>query len=93
MRLSDDRIQNIAGQMADHLIEEKKVQFSGLRTSLVTAIARVIMNDLKIEAEINTEAERMIESMKRKIPRGSAEWNSIFFEKKEELARRRNYIL
>ena len=93
MRFSDDRIQSIAGQIADHLRRKKMIHFSGLRTSLVTTIARVITNDLKIEDEINAEVERMIESMQRKIPRGSAEWNSIFFQKKEELAHRRNYII
>ena len=93
MRLGEDRIQHIAGVMADHLTREKMIQFNGMRTSLVTAIARVIMNDLKIEDEINAEVERMIESMKRPIPRGSAEWNSIFFQKKEELARRRKYLI
>jgi len=93
MRLSDDRIQYLAGTMADDLTGEKMIRFTGLRTSLVTAIARVITNDLKIEDEINAEVERMIESMKRKIPRGSAEWTTIFFQKKEEIARRRNYIL
>jgi hypothetical protein len=93
MRLGEDRIQHIAGQMAEHLTREKMIQFNGLRTSLVTAIARVITNDLKIEDEINAEVERMIESMKRPVPRGSAEWNSIFFQKKEELARRRNYLI
>jgi len=93
MRLSDDRIQYLADQMADHLTHNKLIRFTGMRTSLVTVIARVITNDLKIEDEINAEVERMIESMQRKIPRGSAEWTSIFFQKKEELARRRNYII
>ena len=92
MRLNDNRVQNIAGQIADHLTRERMIRFDGLRTSLVTTIARVITNDLKIEDEINDEVERMIESMQRTIPRGSAEWSSIFFQKKEELARRRNYI-
>jgi hypothetical protein len=34
----------------------------------------------------------MIEGMKRPIPHGSAEWQAIYSEKKEEIARRRNYI-
>lgn len=92
MRLSDDRIHSIANQIAEHLLKRGMIRFKGLRISLVTSIARVITNDLKIEDEINAEVERMIESMQRKIPRGSAEWNSIFIQKKEELARRRNYI-
>ena len=93
MRLSDDRIQSIAGKIADHLTQQKMIRFEGLRTSLVTLIARVVTNDLKIEDEINAEVERMIESMQRTIPRGSAEWTSIFMQKKEELARRHHYII
>jgi len=93
MRLNDDRVQSIAGQIADCLTREGMIHFTGLRTSLVTIIARVIANDLKIEDEINAEVEQMIESMQREVPRGSAEWNSIFFQKKEELARRRNYSI
>ena len=93
MRLSDDRVQSISAQMAEHLVHEKMIAFDGLRTSLVTAIARVITHDLKIEDQINAEVEHMIETMQRDIPRGSAEWTSIFQQKKEELARRRKYII
>lgn len=93
MRLSDDRIQFISGTMADRLLADKMIRFDGPRISLITLLARTIINDLKIEDEINAEVERMIASMQRNIPRGSAEWTTIFMQKKEELARRRNYIL
>jgi hypothetical protein len=92
MRLSDDRIQSIASQIAEQLKKKGLVRYKGLPVRMTTTIARTITNDLKIEDEINEEVERMIEKMKRDIPRGSAEWNSIFMQKKEELARRRNYI-
>jgi hypothetical protein len=92
MRLSDDRIQSIASQIADDLKKKGIVRYKGLPMRLTTTIARTIANDLKIEDEINQEVEQMIEKMKRNIPRGSAEWNSIFMQKKEEVARRRNYI-
>jgi hypothetical protein len=93
MRLSEDRINSIAGQIVEHLINGKVIQYKGMRPRLVALVGRVMMNDLRIEDEINAEVERSIESMKRQVPRGSAEWNSIFFQKKEELARRRNYII
>jgi len=93
MRLSEDRIHSIATQIADQLLEHKILKFKGMHMRLVTAIGRVVMADLRVEDEINAEVERMIESMQRNIPRGSAEWNSIFFQKKEELARRRHYTI
>jgi hypothetical protein len=93
MRLSEERINHICSKIHDALLNTKRIKYKGLRTTLVTQLARVILTDLAIEAEIDAEVERMIESMKRRIPKYSAEWNSIFVQKKEELARRRNYVL
>lgn len=92
MRLSDDRIQSIATQIAEDLRKKGMVRYKGMPIRMATTIGRVITNDLKIEAEINAEAERRIEARKQKIERGSADWNSLFIKEKEELARRRNYI-
>lgn len=93
MRLSADRTNFICSNILDALTKKKLIKYKGLRTALVTQLARVIITDLAEEDEIDAEVERMIESMKRRIPRYSAEWNSIFVQKKEELAKRRNYIL
>jgi hypothetical protein len=53
----------------------------------------VILEDLRIEDEIDREVVDMIDSMQRKLPHGSAEWQAVYMQKKEEVARRRNYIL
>lgn len=92
MRLSEDRIHFIAGQIARELVETKQVKFSGSRIVLESEIARVILEDLKIEEEIDREVSDMIERMQRKPPPGSAEWQALYSQKKEEIARRRNYI-
>lgn len=63
------------------------------RNTLRREMARVIIQDLRIEDEIEEEAIRIIKSMGREIPEDSPEWVSIFRQKKEELARRRNYVL
>jgi hypothetical protein len=93
MRLSADRIGYICSKVCDALLKKKLIKYKGSRTALATQLARVIMTDLIKEDEIDAEVERMIESMKRRVPRYSAEWNSIFMQKKEELAKRRNYVL
>ena len=92
MRLSEDRIQFIAGQIAKEIVDKEMVKFSGSRIVLESEIARVLMEDLKIEEEIDREVVDMIDRMQRKPPQGSAEWQAIFMQKKEEIARRRNYI-
>lgn len=93
MRLSEDRIQFVAGQIASDLINSGAIKFSGSRIVLESEIARVLVEDLRIEEEIDREVVDMIDSMQRKIPQGSAEWQAIFTQKKEEIARRRNYIV
>ncbi len=92
MRLSEDRIQFIAGQIAKELVDKEMIKFSGSRIVLESEIARVLLEDLKVEEEIDREVVDMIEKMQRKPPQGSAEWQAIFMQKKEEIARRRNYI-
>ena len=52
MRLSEDRIHFIASQVAKELIEKKLVKFTGSRVILEAEIAKVIMEDLRIEEEI-----------------------------------------
>jgi len=92
MRLSEDRIQFIANQVAKELVDKQMLKFTGSRIVLESEIARVILEDLRIEDEIDREVVDMIDSMQRKVPQGSAEWQAIFMQKKEEIARRRNYI-
>lgn len=92
MRLSEDRIQFIAGQIAHELTDKKLINFKGSSIVLESEIARVIDEDLRIEETIDREVVEMIDKMQRKIPQGSAEWQAIFAQKKEEIARRRNYI-
>ena len=92
MRLSEDRITFIAHQIAEELVSKNLVKLGGSQLVMEAEIARVIASDLKIEEEIDREVVEMIDSMKRVIPQGSAEWQAIYSQKKEEIARRRNYI-
>jgi hypothetical protein len=93
VRLSEDRVHFIAAQIAKELIDTKLIEFGGSRVVLEAEISKVLLEDLKIEDEIDREVVEMIDSMKRNIPQGSAEWQAIYWQKKEEVARRRNYVI
>lgn len=92
MRLSEDRIHFISQQIAKDLLDKHLIKFGGSRIILEAEISKIIMEDLQIEEEIDREVVEMIEKMKRNIPPGSAEWNAIYAQKKEEIARRKNYV-
>ncbi|MCX7049879.1 MAG: DUF507 family protein [Candidatus Sumerlaeota bacterium] len=93
MRLTEDRIQSLARKIVKELTERKMILVKGFPTRVEMEIGRVIMQDLMIEDDINQEAERQIEAMKRNIPYGSAEWSAIFSQIKEKLSQQRNYIV
>jgi hypothetical protein len=92
MRLSNERIEFISDQIASALTEKKLVGYYHRRKKLKNVIAGIIIGDLEIEDKIDAEVIKMIKSIKRDIPEGSAEWVSIFQQKKEEIAKRHNYI-
>jgi len=92
MRMSEDRVQFIARQIAAEITGKDLVKFSGSAIVLESEIGRVLLEDLRIEDEIDREVVDMIDRMQRKPPQGSAEWQALFMAKKEEIARRRNYI-
>jgi len=91
MRLSEERIQSIAKKIVDGLREQKMIRLKGFPSRVEVEIQRLIMQDLAIEDEIDAAVERQIESMKRDIPYGSAEWKAIFTQIKDRLCQQRNY--
>jgi hypothetical protein len=92
MRLSEERIEFIARQIAKVLADKKYITYYARSRTLDGLIAREVIKDLAFEDKIDAEAEKSVRSIKRDIPEGSAEWMSIFQQKKEELAKRHNYI-
>jgi len=92
MRLSDERIEFLAKQIASVLAEKKLVGYYHRKKKLSNVIASIVIQDLEMEDRIDAEVIQMIRSIKRDIPEGSAEWSSIFQKKKEEIAKRHNYI-
>ena len=92
MRLSESRVEFIAQQIERSLINKKYVGYYHRKLKLHGLIARIIIQDLAFEDKVDAEVEKIIKSIKRDIPEGSAEWSSIFQQKKEEVAKRYNYI-
>jgi hypothetical protein len=99
MRLSEDKIRRIAERLHDELAERGLVAYrdprtarpSEARAARVKQIYDAIVDDLRIEEEIDQEAERIVDSYSRSI-RGT-ERDILMRKHKEEIARRRGYVL
>ena len=99
MRLSEDKIRRIAERLHDELAEKGLLAYrdpatmrAGTGRALrVKQIYDFIAADLRIEEEIEREAEKMVDSYSRTI-RGT-ERDILLRKHKEEIARRRGYTI
>jgi len=95
MRLSPDKVGRLAEVIVDALLEKKAITLDrpgkAGRAALVAVIRDLMTADLRIEEEIDAEAERILGSYKRQIV--GTERDILFRKTKEEIAARKGYIL
>jgi hypothetical protein len=93
MRLSEEKIEKIAGDLADMLEDRGDlIRFQG-NPRLDREIARFIVADLRIEDEINQEAMARMETYSREMAHGTTEWTILLEKHKNEIAARRGYVI
>lgn len=94
MRLSEERIESIASQITDALINNKLVELKVKNKKQVQAfIEKIILEDLKIEDEIEEEARKTLAAYEKRFDPSSPQYQITFLQMKERIAKRRNYIL
>jgi len=94
MKLSEERVAVIAARIANVLATRTDlVRFTGDRNKLTRDMVRWILSDFKIEDEITQEAVNQVAGYGRGIPLGSSEWQILVDKHKDEIARRRGYVL
>lgn len=99
MRLSEDKVRRIAERIHDGMAERKLLAYkdaSGVkpdqaRALRVKEIYDFIVADLAREAEVDAEVERILASYSREIK--GTERDILFRKHKEEVARKKGYIL
>ncbi|ABU58856.1 MAG: DUF507 domain-containing protein [Roseiflexus castenholzii] len=99
MRLSEDKIRRIAERLHDELEQRGLLMYKNPRgtppgmgrAARVKAIYDFIVADLKVEEEIDAEVERILSTYSREIK--GTERDVLFRKHKEEVARKRGYIL
>ena len=94
MKLSEERVSVIATRIVSVLgLRPDLVRVTGDRNRLTREVARWILADLKIEDEITQGAVNQVAGYGRGIPPGSSEWQILVDKHKDEIARRRGYVL
>lgn len=99
MRLSEDKIRRIAERLHDELAQRDLLAYKDPagtkagtgRAARVKAIYDFIVDDLHKEEEIDAEVERILNTYSRDLK--GTERDVLFRKHKEEVARKRGYIL
>jgi hypothetical protein len=92
MRLSEDRIYHISHLIQDMLLRNRNVEILQTEERVLRETKRTIADELKFEDEANEAARRTIQSLSRRVPEGSREWDVLYRKYVEEEMNRRRKI-
>ena len=92
MRLSEDRISHISHLVLDVLVQDRHVDALQPEERLLREIKRTITGELQFEDEADAAARRTIQSLSRRVPEGSPEWDVLYQKYMNEEMRRRKKV-
>ena len=84
MRLSRDKVNLLSHQITETLALFDEVEFIEDRNTIRLAVVDILTKWLKKEEDVDKAARHKIESQKRGIPEGSAEWEILYRKYYEE---------
>ena len=93
MRLSRDKVMHLSHLLVDALDNEELLTWLVDKNTLRKEIAETMLEDLRIEEEVEQEVRRILLSYKRNILEGSREWDVMYQKTFEEQMKKRGRIL
>ena len=87
MRLSEERIAVLARGIVDSLLDKELVDLEIAEDRFLFLIESAIIQDLKLEDEIDEEATAFLRKHNPNLEEGSPEWEIELDRKREDLAR------
>ena len=92
MRLNEDRISHLSHLILDKLMQDRNVDAIQAEERVLREIKRTLTEELKFDDEADTVVRKMIQSLSRKVPEGSREWEVLYQKYREEELRRRRKL-
>ena len=84
MRLTREKVNVLSHTVAETLASIDAVEFIEDRNTIRLAVVEILNKWLKKEEEVDKAARHKVESQKRSIPEGSAEWEILYRKYYEE---------
>jgi hypothetical protein len=89
VRLSEDRISHLSHLILDMLMQDRTVDALQPEEKLLREIKRTVADELRFDDEADAAARQTIQSLSRRVPEGSREWEVLYRKyRDEELLRR-----
>ncbi|MCP4400227.1 MAG: DUF507 family protein [bacterium] len=92
MRLSHDKVMHLSHLLVDALDNEELLTWLVDKNTLRMEVANTMLDDLKVEEEVEQEVRRILRSYKRNILEGSREWDVMYQKTFEEQMKKRGRI-
>lgn len=93
MRLSVVKINYLSHIIVDALELAGEIDFIADKNDIRLRIKKVILEELKLDDEVDKTVRNILASYSKKIPEGSKEWD-IMYQKtfQEEMAKHKDYL-
>jgi hypothetical protein len=92
MRLSEDRISHISHLILDGIVRTGMVAPKVAGEKVLRDIKRTFTDELRFDDEADAAVRRTIQSLSRRVPEGSPEWEVLYRKYREEELRRRRKL-
>ena len=93
-RFTEERVENLAKKIVSKLSEDELILTTAIyRKTLIGRIGRVIFEDQKTEIEIEQEAIKVLEPFAAKVAQGTPQWEAMYIQAKERIAKKHNFDL
>lgn len=92
MRLSEDRISHLSHLILDGIVKSGTVTPTGAPEKVLREIKHTFTDELAFDDEVDTVVRRTIQSLSRRVPEGSPEWEVLYRKYREEELRRRKKL-
>jgi hypothetical protein len=93
-RLSEDRIDSIANQIVANLTKKKLVEIKDTDLiSVLHIISKLMIADQQLETQIEAETLKILKAYEAKVAPGTPQYQVVFNQMKERIAKKHGYIL
>jgi hypothetical protein len=93
MRFSQEKVKDLARQIADALSEHPSVTLAESETALAVEIGSVILDDLQEEDDIDAEAEALLRKHAADIEAQDLDVEALRLKFRRQIARQRGFVL